>query len=37
VIAQPFEIDHFQHVLFVIPSFDELYRAVEELGARFAS
>ncbi|HTL95446.1 MAG TPA: phenylalanine 4-monooxygenase [Gemmatimonadaceae bacterium] len=37
VIAQPFEIDHFQHVLFVIPSFDELYRAVEELGAQFAS
>ncbi|HEX6808651.1 MAG TPA: phenylalanine 4-monooxygenase [Gemmatimonadaceae bacterium] len=37
VIAQPFEIDHFQQVLFVIPSFDELYRAVEELGARFAS
>ena len=37
VIAQPFAIDHFQPVLFVIPSFDELYRAVEELGARFAS
>lgn len=37
VIAQPFEIDHFQQVLFVIPSFDELYRAVGELGARFAS
>lgn len=37
VVAQPFEIDHFQPVLFVIPSFDELYRAVEELGARFAS
>lgn len=37
VIAQPFEIDHFQNVLFVVPSFDELYRAVEELGARFAS
>ena len=37
VIAQPFEIDHFQPVLFVVPSFDSLYRAVEELGARFAS
>jgi len=37
VIAQPFEIDHFQEVLFVVPSFDALYRAVEELGARFAS
>jgi phenylalanine-4-hydroxylase len=37
VIAQPFEIDHFQEVLFVVPSFDSLYRAVEELGARFKS
>ena len=37
VIAQPFEIDHFQDVLFVVRSFDELFRAVEELGARFAS
>ncbi len=37
VVAQPFEIDHFQQVLFVIPSFDELYRAVDELGRRFAS
>lgn len=37
VIAQPFEIDHFQNVLFVVPSFDALYRAVEELGTRFRS
>lgn len=37
VVAQPFEIDHFQEVLFVVPSFDALYRAVEELGARFRS
>jgi len=37
VIAQPFEIDHLQPVLFVVPSFDALYRAVEELRARFAS
>ena len=28
VIRQPFEIDHFQNVLFVIESFDQLYEAV---------
>lgn len=37
VIAQPFEIDRFQDVLFVVSSFDELYEAAEELGRRFAS
>ena len=34
VLAQPFEIDHFQDVLFVIDSFDQLFEAVEELRAR---
>lgn len=37
VIAQPFEIDHLQPVLFVVRSFAELFDAVEEMGARFAS
>lgn len=30
VLAQPFEIDHLQNVLFVIDSFDELFAATEE-------
>lgn len=34
VLSQPFEIDHFQNVLFVIDSFDQLFGAVEELRAR---
>jgi phenylalanine-4-hydroxylase len=34
VIDQPFEIDHFQDVLFVVDSFDELFAAVEEMRAR---
>ncbi len=34
VLAQPFEIDHLQDVLFVIDSFDQLFTAVEEIAAR---
>ena len=34
VIAQPFEIDRLQEVLFVVDSFDQLFEAVETLGAR---
>jgi phenylalanine-4-hydroxylase len=34
VLAQPFEIDHFQNVLFVIDSFDQLFEAVKELRVR---
>lgn len=34
VINQPFEIDHFQDVLFVVDSFDELFAAVDEMRAR---
>jgi len=31
VVAQPFEIDHFQDVLFFIRSYDELFEAVEAM------
>jgi len=34
VIGQPFEIDHFQDVLFVVDSFDQLFAAVEEMRGR---
>jgi phenylalanine-4-hydroxylase len=34
VLAQPFEIDHFQDVLFVIDSFDQLFEAVEMIRRR---
>jgi len=34
VFNQPFEIDHFQDVLFVTESFDQLFKAVEEAGRR---
>jgi phenylalanine-4-hydroxylase len=34
VINQPFEIDHFQDVLFVVDSFDQLFAAVEEMRER---
>ena len=34
VLSQPFEIDHFQDVLFVIESFDQLFEAVAEIGRR---
>jgi phenylalanine-4-hydroxylase len=36
VLAQPFEIDHFQEVLFVVESFDQLFEAVETLRRRRA-
>jgi phenylalanine-4-hydroxylase len=31
VLSQPFEIDHFQDVLFVVDSFDQLFEAVETI------
>lgn len=34
VLAQPFEIDRFQDVLFVIDSFDQLFAAVKAVAAR---
>ena len=34
VLAQPFEIDHFQDVLFVVSSFDQLFEAVETIERR---
>jgi phenylalanine-4-hydroxylase len=34
VLAQPFEIDRLQDVLFVLDSFDQLFEAVEEARAR---
>ena len=34
VINQPFEIDHFQDVLFVVDSFDQLFEAVETMKTR---
>jgi phenylalanine-4-hydroxylase len=34
VFNQPFEIDHFQDVLFVVESFEQLFQAVEEAGRR---
>jgi phenylalanine-4-hydroxylase len=37
VLAQHFEIDRFQCVLFVIESFDQLFEAVEEASRRIAS
>ena len=37
VLAQPFAIDRFQDVLFVIDSFDQLFDAVREVGARRGS
>jgi phenylalanine-4-hydroxylase len=33
VLAQPFEIDHVQDVLFVVDSFDQLFDAVETIAA----
>lgn len=35
VIAQPFEIDRLQDVLFVLEDFEQLFEAVAELGRRF--
>ncbi len=37
VFNQPFEIDHFQDILFVTESFDQLYQAVEEAGRRIGT
>jgi phenylalanine-4-hydroxylase len=37
VLAQPFEIDHFQDVLFVVDSFDQLFDAVDTMRARKAA
>ena len=37
VLSQPFEIDHFQDVLYVIDSFDQLFEAVSEIERRRAS
>lgn len=37
VLAQPFEIDRLQDVLFVVDSFDQLFEAVAELRARGAA
>ena len=37
VLAQPFEIDHFQDVLFVVDAFDQLFEAVETIRARSES
>lgn len=34
VIDQPFEIDHFQNVLYVVDSFDQLFDAVSEMERR---
>jgi phenylalanine-4-hydroxylase len=34
VLAQPFEIDHFQDVLFVVDSFDQLFEAMARAGAK---
>ena len=34
VIAQPFEIDHFQDVLFVVEDFAQLFEAVESMADR---
>jgi len=34
VISEPFAIDHFQNVLFVVDSFGQLFQAVEEMHGR---
>jgi phenylalanine-4-hydroxylase len=36
VLAQPFEIDHLQDVLFVVESFDQLFEAVDTIKRRRA-
>ncbi len=35
VIQQPFEIDHYQPILFVVESFDDLFRAMDEQATIF--
>jgi phenylalanine-4-hydroxylase len=37
VLAQPFEIDHFQNVLFVVDSFAQLFEAMEEMDERWSA
>jgi phenylalanine-4-hydroxylase len=37
VIDQPFEIDHFQDVLFVVAAFDQLFDAVREMEVRVST
>ena len=37
VLAQPFEIDHFQDVLVVVDTFDQLFDAVDTMRARKAA
>jgi phenylalanine-4-hydroxylase len=37
VIDQPFEIDHFQDVLFVVDAFDQLFDAVHEMELRVST
>lgn len=37
VIHQPFEIDQFQDVLFVVEPFDQLFEAVETLSQRMGT
>ena len=37
VFNQHFEIDRFQDVLFVVESFDQLFKAVEEAGKRIGA
>ena len=37
VLAQPFEIDRFQDVLFVVESFEQLFEAVEEAKRRICN
>jgi phenylalanine-4-hydroxylase len=34
VISEPFAIDHFQNVLFVVDLFGQLFQAVEEMHGR---
>lgn len=37
VLAQPFEIDHLQDVLFVVDSYDQLFDAVDEADRRMST
>ncbi len=37
VVNQPFEIDHYQPLLFIVDSFDHLYALADELEARIES
>ena len=35
IIAQPFEIDHYQPILFVIDSYEQLYEALTDYRRRY--